>query len=110
MISADSRAGRCNGRIGVSSSRARRRGARPISSERGRRIPMAQVNFIPAGYHTVTPSLVVRGGKRALEFYKQAFGAKELGAMYMPDGEKLMHAELQIGDSRVMLGEESPEL
>ena len=71
---------------------------------------MAKVNFIPTGYHTVTPSLVVRGGKRAIEFYKQAFGAKELGAMYMPDGEKLMHAEIQIGDSRVMLGEESPEM
>ncbi len=71
---------------------------------------MAKANYIPSGYHTVTPSLVVRGGKRALEFYKQAFGAKELGAMYMPDGEKLMHAEIQIGDSRIMLGEESPEM
>ena len=71
---------------------------------------MAQVSYIPTGYHSVTPSLVVRGGKRALEFYKQAFGAKELGAMYMPDGEKLMHAEIQIGDSRIMLGEESPEM
>ena len=71
---------------------------------------MAQVNFIPTGYHTVTPSLIVRGGKSALAFYKDAFGAKELGAMYMPDGEKLMHAEIQIGDSRVMLGEESPEM
>jgi PhnB protein len=68
------------------------------------------VNFIPTGYHTVTPALVVRGGKKAIEFYKQAFGAKELGAMYMPDGEKLMHAEIQIGDSRIMLGEESPEM
>ena len=71
---------------------------------------MAQVSYIPTGYHSVTPSLVVRGGKRALEFYKQAFGAKELGAMYMPDGEKLMHTEIQIGDSRIMLGEESPEM
>src|SRR5262245_65682790 len=71
---------------------------------------MAQVNFIPTGYHTVTPSLIVRGGKSALAFYKQAFGAKDLGAMYMPDGEKLMHAEIQIGDSRIMLGEESPEM
>ena len=71
---------------------------------------MAQVNYIPTGYHTVTPTLIVRGGKRALEFYKQAFGARELAAMYMPDGETLMHAEIQIGDSRVMLGEESPEM
>jgi PhnB protein len=71
---------------------------------------MAKVSHIPTGYHTVTPSLVVRGGKQALEFYKKAFGAKELGAMYMPDGQKLMHAEIQIGDSRIMLGEESPEM
>lgn len=68
---------------------------------------MSNVKFIPPGYHTVTPSLVVRGGKRALEFYKQALGAKELGAMYMPDGQTLMHAEIQIGDSRIMLGDES---
>ena len=71
---------------------------------------MAKVNPIPTGYHTVTPSLVVRGGKQAIEFYKRAFGAKELGAMYMPDGQKLMHAEIQIGDSRVMLGEESLDM
>jgi len=71
---------------------------------------MANVKPIPTGYHTVTPSLVVRGGKQALEFYKKAFGAKELGAMYMPDGQKLMHAEIQIGDSRIMLGEESQEM
>ena len=70
---------------------------------------MANVNPIPTGYHTVTPALVVRNGKQALEFYKQAFGANVLGAMYMPDG-KLMHAEIQIGDSRIMLGEESPEM
>ena len=71
---------------------------------------MSKVNPIPPGYHTVTPALVVRGGKQALEFYKKAFGAKELGAMYMPDGQKLMHAEIQIGDSRIMLGEESQEM
>jgi PhnB protein len=71
---------------------------------------MAKVNFIPPGYHTVTPSLVVKGGKRALEFYEKAFGAKMLGTMYMPDGETVMHAEFQIGDSIIMLGEESPEM
>lgn len=71
---------------------------------------MGKVNPIPPGYHTVTPALVVRGGRQALEFYKKAFGAKELGAMYMPDGQKLMHAEIQIGDSRLMLGDESPDM
>src|SRR5436309_10225913 len=71
---------------------------------------MSKVNPIPPGYHTVTPALVVRGGKQAIEFYKKALGAKELGAMYMPDGQKLMHAEIQIGDSRIMLGDESPDM
>src|SRR5216117_3638284 len=82
--------------------------ARPMGVRK--EIVMAKVNPIPPGYHTVTPALVVRGGKQALEFYKKAFGAKELGAMYMPDGQKLMHAEIQIGDSRIMLGEESQEM
>jgi len=71
---------------------------------------MANVNPIPPGYHTVTPALVVRSGKQALDFYTKAFGAKVLGAMYMPDGQKLMHAEIQIGDSRIMLGEESQDM
>jgi len=71
---------------------------------------MSNVNYIPAGYHSVTPSLVVRDGKAALEFYKKAFGAQELSAMYGPDGKTLMHAEIKIGDSIVMLGGESPEM
>ena len=71
---------------------------------------MTKVNPIPTGYHTVTPSLIVRGGKQALEFYQKALGAKVLGAMYMPDGQSLMHAEIQVGDSRIMLGDESREM
>jgi PhnB protein len=71
---------------------------------------MAKVKFIPEGYHTVTPSLVVKGGKKAIDFYKAAFGAKELGTMYNLDGKSVMHAELQIGDSRIMLGDESKEM
>ena len=66
-------------------------------------------NFqLPAGYHTVTPSLVVRDAAAAIEFYKRAFGAEELGRMAGPDG-KIMHAEIQIGDSRIMLGEENEQ-
>ena len=65
---------------------------------------------VPKGYHAVTAYLSIRGAAQAIDFYKRAFGAKELGAMYMPDGQKLMHAEIQIGDSRIMLGEESPEM
>ena len=66
------------------------------------------VKPIPEGYHTVTPFLTVRNGARAIEFYKQAFGAKERGVMKGPDG-KIMHAELMIGDSIIMLADEFPE-
>jgi len=71
---------------------------------------MAKVKFIPEGTHTITPSLVVKGGKKAIEFYKSVFGAKELSIMYLPDGRTVMHAELQIGDSKIFLGDESPEM
>ena len=63
------------------------------------------VKPVPEGYHTITPSLVIKDGARAIEFYKKAFGAKEIYHMDSPDGT-LMHAELQIGDSRIMLGSE----
>lgn len=64
---------------------------------------------IPEGYHTTTPYLCVRGASDAIEFYKKAFGATELMRMGSPDG-KVGHAELQIGDSRVMLADEFPEM
>ena len=66
------------------------------------------VKAIPDGYHTVTPVLTVRNGVKAVEFYKRAFGAREVFRMDGPDG-KLMHAELKIGDSTIMLGEENPQ-
>lgn len=62
---------------------------------------------IPAGYHSVTPALVVKDARKALAFYKKAFGAQELSAIPGPDG-RIMHAEIKIGDSILMLGEESP--
>jgi PhnB protein len=68
---------------------------------------MANVKPIPEGYHTITPYLVVRGASRAMEFYKKAFGAKELYRMEGPGGS-VMHAEMQIGDSRFMIGDEHP--
>lgn len=64
---------------------------------------------IPAGYHTITPYMVCNGAATAIEFYKRAFGAKEKLRMPGPDG-KLMHAEIKIGDSHVMLGDEFPEM
>src|ERR1700722_660524 len=62
---------------------------------------------IPEEYDTVTPYLIVRGGAKAIEFYKQGFGAKETVRMGGPDG-KIGHAELEIGDSKVMLADEGP--
>ena len=60
---------------------------------------------IPEGYHTVTPYLIVDGGVAALDFYKKAFGAKEMFRFPMPNG-KLGHAEIKIGDSHIMLADE----
>ena len=68
-----------------------------------------KVTAVPEGYHTITPSLAVRDAARAIDFYKKAFGAEERMRMPGPDG-KLMHAELRIGSSLIMLGEEMPEM
>ena len=65
---------------------------------------MSNVKPVPEGYHTVTPFLVLKDAHRAIEFYKRAFGAEERFRMPTPDG-KVAHAELQIGDSVVMLSE-----
>jgi uncharacterized glyoxalase superfamily protein PhnB len=65
------------------------------------------VQPIPAGMHTVTPHLVVGGADKAIDFYKRAFDAKEQARMASPDG-KIMHAEIVIGDSHVMLMDEDP--
>ena len=70
---------------------------------------MSTVKSIPDGYHSVTPYLIIKGAADAIEFYKKAFGATELLRMPQPDG-KIGHAEIKIGDSPVMLADESPEL
>lgn len=69
---------------------------------------MARVKPIPDGYHSVTPYLCISGAGEAVEFYKKAFGATEVLRMDAPGG-KVGHAELQIGDSRIMLADEYPE-
>jgi PhnB protein len=66
------------------------------------------VKPIPEGYHTLTPGLVVRNGAEAIEWYKRGLGATEVMRMMSPDGKRLMHGELKIGDSVLMLGEEMP--
>ncbi len=65
------------------------------------------VKPIPEGMHTLTPHLVIRGAAKAIEFYQKAFGAQDRGVHKTPDG-MVMHAELKIGDSIVMLADEFP--
>jgi PhnB protein len=66
------------------------------------------VKPIPDGYHSVTPYLIVKGAARALEFYARAFGARLLYKIDQPDG-RIGHAEIEVGDSRIMLADEFPE-
>jgi uncharacterized glyoxalase superfamily protein PhnB len=75
--------------------------------EPGRKLEKG-VSPIPAGYHTITTNLTVRGGDKAIEFYRKAFGAKEIGRMHAPDGKTIVHAELEIGDSRIFVTDENP--
>ena len=69
---------------------------------------MATVNPIPEGFHSVTPHLVIKGAAEAIDFYKKAFGAEEVCRMPGPGGV-VMHAEIRIGDSTVMLADEFPD-
>jgi PhnB protein len=63
---------------------------------------------IPTGYHSLTPYLSVNNASKAIEFYKTVFGAKEVGRITMPDGT-IGHAEIEIGDSKIMLADESKQ-
>ena len=69
---------------------------------------MSTTTKIPQGMHTVTPHLICAGAAEAIEFYKQAFGAVELSRMLSPEG-KVMHASIRIGDSVIMLNDETPQ-
>ncbi len=69
----------------------------------------AKTNYIPDGYHTATPYLIISGAGSAIEFYQRAFGATEKLRLNGPGG-KVMHAKIQIGDSRLMLADEFPEM
>jgi uncharacterized glyoxalase superfamily protein PhnB len=73
-------------------------------------IMASKVDAIPKGYHTITPNLVVKNANSAIDFYKKAFGAIEKEICLGPDGKSIMHAELKIGDSIVMLNDEFPDM
>jgi PhnB protein len=71
---------------------------------------MNEVKKIPDGYHSITPMLIVKDGLKAIEYYKKVFGAIDKGTMMMPDNNSVAHAELLIGDSKIMLSDEFPEM
>lgn len=64
---------------------------------------------VPDRYRTVTPYITVKGAAEAIDFYKRALGAQEVERMTGPDGKSVMHAEIKIGDSIVMLSDELPQ-
>ena len=68
---------------------------------------MTSVDPVPEHLHTVTPRLVVRGGAEAIDFYRAAFGAEEVGERFTGPGGEVIHAEVRIGDSIVMITEEA---
>ena len=69
---------------------------------------MTTLNPIPKGEHAISPYLAVKGADAAIQYYRQVFGAKEIGRLLGPGGV-IAHAELQIGDSKLMLAEENVE-
>ena len=83
--------------------------AKPKAAATSKAKPKAKrkVSAIPKGFRSLTPYLIVRGAADALAFYAKAFGAKTTLNMTMPDGS-VMHAEIKIGDSMLMLSEENP--
>lgn len=64
---------------------------------------------LPKGFQTITPMLVFRDARGAMEFYRRAFGAEEFFVMPGLDGKGVMHAEVRIGNSIIMMGEENPQ-
>src|SRR5262245_12014619 len=67
-----------------------------------------QAKPIPEGFQTLTPHLVVQDAAKAIEFYKNAFGAQEQTRHMMPDGKGVMHAQIKIGNSMLMIANEWP--
>ena len=70
---------------------------------------MTKVHYIPKGYNSVTPYLIVKGAAQAIEYYTKVFGAKEIVRMPGPGG-RIGHAELEVGNSHIMLADENPSM
>jgi len=69
-----------------------------------------KVKAVPEGLHSLIPHLIVKGAEEAIAFYKKAYGAQEISRHPGPDGRRLMHASLKIGDSVLFLADEFPEM
>jgi PhnB protein len=82
--------------------------AKAVAIAKKKSVP-AKVPPIPSGFTTVTPYLVIKGAAAAIDFYKKAFGAKEIHRLPMPDG-RIGHAMIRIGDAYIMLADEFPEM
>src|SRR6266849_3455067 len=91
----------------MAKARAKKKASRPAkaTAKSARRVP-----YMPKGYQTLTAGFCVRGAVEAIDFYKRALGATERMRLMKPDGATLAHAELKIGDSMFMLGEEDPAM
>ena len=63
---------------------------------------------IPEGFHTLTPSLTIKGAARAIDLYKKAFGAEEIACMKIPGSDKIVHAVLKIGNSHIFINDVIP--
>lgn len=86
-----------------------KRKAKKVSKKVVRKAAKKKVRAIPKGYSSVTPYLAIQGAAQAIDFYKKVFGALELMRMPGPQG-KLGHVEIKVGDSRIMLADESEQM
>ncbi|HEX7031836.1 MAG TPA: VOC family protein [Nitrososphaera sp.] len=80
-----------------------------MAKKKAKKAGTKRVSHIPKGYRSVTPALSIRDAAQAIDFYKKALGAKEKFRMSGPDG-KIMHADILVGDSHIMLGEENVQM
>jgi uncharacterized glyoxalase superfamily protein PhnB len=87
----------------------KKKAARPAKARRPAKKVAKKVQPVPAAYGSLTPGLVFKDARPAIEWYARAFGGKVATRLDMPDG-KVMHAEMKIGDSVFMMGDEAPQM
>lgn len=108
MAKAKSKAAKSTKKVAKKAAKPTKKVASKAAKKPAKKAAARKVTAIPGGFHSLTPFLIVRGAAAALAFYAKALGAKEKSRMTAPDGS-VVHAELRIGDSMLMLSEESPQ-